>query len=84
DNARARALGHLRIAKELLEQAATGLPGNASLAGYRVAVEAAAAESESGGGGGWVAALRQLERFVERNPGSVKGRSLHARLLEMS
>eukprot|EP00904_Undaria_pinnatifida_P003845 jgi/Undpi1/13461/HiC_scaffold_8.g03120.m1 len=76
NSAHGRALGHLRVAKDLLEQAAKGLPRNASLAGYRAATEAA----ESG----WVSALRQLECFVERNPGSVKGRSLHARLLEMS
>lgn len=73
---RGRAREHLKHAKRLLGQAATDLPGDASVAGYRAAVTAA----ESG----TVAALRQLEGFVERNPGSVKGRALHARLLEMS
>lgn len=71
-----RAREHLKRAKRLLGQAATDLPGDASVAGYLAAVTAA----ESG----TVAALRQLERFVERNPGSVKGRALHTRLLEMS
>eukprot|EP00903_Cladosiphon_okamuranus_P010417 g9853.t1 len=76
DSPRGRAHGHLKRAKQLLEQAATGLPGDASVAGYRAA--ATAAES------GMVAALRQLEHFAERNPGSVKGRALHTRLLEMT
>lgn len=73
--AKARALGHLKQAKTLLDQAAKGLPGNASIAGYRAAVEAA----ESGS----VAALKQLAQFVDRNPESVKGRALHARVMEM-
>lgn len=76
DSPRGRAREHLKHAKRLLEQAAAGAPGDASIAGYRAAVTAA----ESG----TVVALQQLAGFVERNPGSVKGRGLHARLLEMS
>lgn len=76
DSPRGRAREHLKHAKRLLGQAATDLPDDASIVGYRAAVTAA----ESG----TVAALRQLERFVERNPGSMKGRALHARLLEIS
>ena len=72
--ARARAWDHLRRARKLLRQAATGLPDNASIACYRAAMRAA--------GDGHVAALRQIARFVERNPGSVKARAFHARLLD--
>lgn len=74
--AKARALDHLAEAKKLAKQAAKQLPSSASVAGYRAALKAA----ESG----TIDALRQMERFVGRNPGSVKGRALHARLLEMN
>lgn len=71
---RARVLAHLGHAKKLLRQAATALPGNASITGYRAALSAVE--------GGSVSALRHLADFVERNPGNVKGRALHARLLQ--
>lgn len=74
DGLRLRALGHLQEAAKLAEQAAKNSPENASAAGYRAAIEAARR--------GPALALRQLESFVERNPGSVKGRNLYARLLE--
>lgn len=74
--AKGRALSHLSNAKKLLKQAAGGLPENASVAGYRAAMKAA----ESGE----VAALQQLARFINRNPGSVKGHALNVRLMEMN
>lgn len=73
-DARARVLAHLGHAKKLLREAVMALPGNASVMGYCAALSAAE--------GGSVCALRQLADFVERNPGNVKGRALHARLLQ--